>query len=148
MRKFTKKHYVAAGAAAVIVAAGAGTAFAYWSSTGTGSGTGSTGTGTNDLSAVSVATSALVPGGNSVVDFAVHNSNANSSEHFASVGYTITPSVPGCSASYFTITGLPTNQTVAANGTTHQNITVSFADSADNQDVCKDNTLAIAYTLN
>jgi hypothetical protein len=141
------KQYLAAGAAAVIVAAGAGTAFAYWSSTGTGSGSGSTGAGTNDLTAVSAATTALVPGGHSVVDFAVTNNNTTSSEHFSSVSYTITPSDSGCSASYFTITGLPTDQTVAAGATTHQDITVSFADSADNQDVCKSNTLAIAYTI-
>jgi hypothetical protein len=148
MRRFTKKQYLVAGVAALVIAGTAGTALAYWSSTGTGSGTGSTGAGSNDLTAVSAATTALTPGGSSVVDFAVSNSNATSSEHFTNVTYTITPSVSGCLAGDFSISGLPTNQTVGAGATTHQDITVSMANTALDQNLCKSNTLAIAYTIN
>jgi hypothetical protein len=146
--RFSKKALIATGTGAVVAMAIGGLALAYWTSTGTGTGTGSTGAGTNDLTAVSAATSALTPGGTSVVDFAVTNSNATTSEHFSSVSYTITPSDSGCLASDFSISGLPINQTVAANSTTHQNVTVSFADSGISQNACKSNTLAIAYTIN
>lgn len=146
--RFSKKALIATGTGAVVAMAIGGLALAYWSSTGTGTGSGSTGAGSNDLSAVSVATSALVPGGNSIVDFAVTNADTQSSEHFSSVSYTITPSDPACLAADFSISGLPTNQTVAPGATTHQNVTVSFANTALNQDACKNNTLAIAYTLN
>ncbi len=146
--RFSKKALIATGTGAVVAMAAGGLALAYWSSTGTGTGTGSTGTGSNDLTAVSAATSALVPGGSSVVDFAVTNADTHSSEHFSSVSYTITPSDSSCLAGDFSITGLPTNQTVSPASTTHQNITISFANTAISQDACKGNTLAIAYTLN
>jgi hypothetical protein len=47
MRKFSKKQYLAAGAAAALIAGGAGVAFAYWTSTGSGSGTATTDTAKN-----------------------------------------------------------------------------------------------------
>src|SRR5690348_7098064 len=133
MRKFTKKQYLAAGAAAVIIAGGAGAAFAYWTSTGGGSGSASVGAGTNDLVATGNAATALVPGGTSSIAFNVHNNNTQSSEHFGSVSYQIATGVPNCSATDFSITGLPSNQTVAPGGDATATATIAMANTDQDQ---------------
>ena len=76
MRKFSKKTYLAAGAAAVVVASGAGVAFAYWTSSGAGSGSGSVGTSTGTLVVTGTAATALTPTNSSTVTFKVANDAA------------------------------------------------------------------------
>jgi hypothetical protein len=148
MRKFSKKQYLVAGAAAVIVAAGTGAAYAYWSSTGGGSGTASVGAGTNDLVAAGDASTALVPGGSSAIDFTITNTNTTTSEHYTSVTYSIDTGVVGCLASDFTISGLPGAATIAAGATAHTAATIAMADTGVSQDACKSADLAITYTIN
>jgi hypothetical protein len=147
MHRFSKKQYLIAGAAAVVVAAGGGAAYAYWSSTGTGSGGASVGAGTNDLTALGSASTALVPGGSSPVDFTITNNNTTTSEHYSSVTYTIDTGVADCLASDFTITGLPGAATIAPNTTVHTAATISMADTAVDQNACKSANLSITYTI-
>jgi hypothetical protein len=160
--KVSKK--VAAGLAAGAVAlAGAGVAYSYWSAGGTGSGSASVGAGTDDLSASSTADSAVVPGGTADLDLTVSNGSTTTSEHFASISYTIsndnewdaTNNPTGCKSSDFSITGLPTDVTVAPSGSVEYNAANTNApvlsmtdDTANSQDGCKNANLDIEYTVN
>ena len=145
MRKFSKKQYLAAGAAAVIVAAGAGVAFAYWTSTGTGSGTATTGTdGGWTVVVDSIDLHNLSPNGPSdTVTFHVTNAGTgvqNLASTVASV--TGTSAGPDCTAANFT-TG-PTTITygdVAASATVTGTFDVQMIDTGDDQDLCKSVTV-------
>jgi hypothetical protein len=122
MRKFSKKHYLAAGAAAALIVGGAGMAYAYWTTTGSGDGSGSAGTTSNWTVAFQTTTDdtagvALSPGGaTQTVHFTVKNADsghaalndvtltvANAASAFSSRANT---SLPACTASDFEISNV------------------------------------------
>jgi hypothetical protein len=140
MRKFSKKGYIAAGAAAVIVAAGAGTALAYWTRTGSGTGSATTGT-SSDFTVVIDSThlADLTPGGpTDVVAFHVTNPGTGHQNFTSAVASVVDTSNPGCTHSDFAITG-----TTAAYGNLGPSATVdgSFGlqmiDTGVAQNACK-----------
>lgn len=146
MRKLSKKIVIGAAATA-IVAAGAGVAFAYWTASGSGTGTGATGTSTA-FGVSATAVSGLVPGGSANSTLTLTNSTT-SSQHFNGVNYAVTGLNTGCSASDFSVTGLPSNDTIAPNAHKDYTVVVNFADDpAVSQDACKNSALTITYTLN
>ncbi|MCU1657695.1 MAG: hypothetical protein JWO57_2351 [Pseudonocardiales bacterium] len=154
MRKFSKKQYLAAGAAAVIIAGGAGTAFAYWttSGSGTGSGTAATANGTLGLHA-SFASDTLTPGNSVPVSFTADNTN--SSDLQVGTVHTVVTTTPAvdatgtCNASWFSVADVTENQVITHNtsGTAlATGGTLVFAESGTNQDGCKGATITLTLT--
>lgn len=158
MRKFTKKQYLAAGAAAVIIAGGAGAAFAYWTTSGSGSGSATTGTSAA-LTVTQVGTiSGLVPGGAAQpVDFTITNGKSTP-QYVTSVSYSIASikkadntDATGCSAADFTLVQPNAiGQDLASGDTTFSPSGASLAmrDLSTNQDGCKNVTVNLAFTSN
>jgi hypothetical protein len=159
MRKFSKKQYLAAGAAAVIVAAGAGVAFAYWTADGTGTGSASTGTTTGiDINQTSVITG-LYPGGAPVALAGNFDNNNSGPIHVAQVTVAVASgwseqadlTKPACTAADFTLTQPdPTNAEIPAGSgvSSWSGATIQLTDLATNQDNCKNVTVDLAYTSN
>ena len=134
MRKFTKKQYLAAGAAAVIIAGGAGAAFAYWTTSGTGTGSATTGSSSTwEVSSDAATGDALTPGGpTDTVAFHITNNNSGV-QRLRTVTVTVAnsdgsawTSVSGCSAADYSV-GTPAFNPgdVASGGTVDGTVTIS-----------------------
>jgi hypothetical protein len=140
MRKFNKKIVIAVAASVVAVAVGGGIAFAYWTTSGTGTGTATNATTNGTVTLHASYANGLTPGASETVTYTADNSGTSSL--FVT---TITPVVSidaghsGCLATDFTIPATSSNTTVAANsaGVAAGTGTLSFADTAANQDACK-----------
>jgi len=152
MRKFTKKQYLAAGAAAVIIAGGAGAAFAYWTSTGSGTGSASTGTSTSWAVTTDAADGdALTPGGpTDTITFHIQN-NSSGVQHLNAVQVTVAnndgttwDAVSGCSAADYSV-GTPdfTAGDVASGATVTGTVTISMNNLSSNQDGCQNATVPL-----
>jgi hypothetical protein len=160
VRKFSKKQYIAAGAAAVIIAGGAGAAFAYWTTTGSGSGTGSTTAGTVDqLTFTQNTLSAMYPGDSSQ-DLIVKVTNTSGERAYvSSVKAYVTTDKADCTGADFLLNGeaAPSTagtavalgwaaQDLAKNGgNANATSTIQFNDTDANQDACKSATVTINY---
>jgi hypothetical protein len=142
-----KKKILIAAAATLVI--GAGSAFAYWSTTGSGSGTGTTAASNGTVVLHASFATGLTPGGSTPVTFTADNAGSSSLQ----VG-TVTSVVSAsgtCDASWFTIAPVVENQTIAAgaSGTQLANKgTLSFADTATNQDSCKGATITLTLSSN
>ena len=153
---FTKKRIAVVSSFAGLTLATGGVALAYWSSTGTGSGTASTTAGTNDLTINSDSASGLVPGGQQTLALHIANPNLTTNEHFNTVSvvisvsnaYDVSTNPTGCKAGDFSVTGLPSNETVLAGATNAYSPVVHFANSLDDQNGCKSQTVSFAYSSN
>lgn len=162
MRKFSRKQYLAAGAAAVIIAGGAGVAFAYW--TNSGSGSGSADTGTNSAITVNQTNDALsgglVPGG-SAQQLSGDFTNGNSSPVYVhQVTVSIRPGFseqadtdkPACMATDFDLVQPDVTDAEVASGAntgSWDGASISLRDeTAFNQDNCKNVTVPLDYSSN
>lgn len=148
MRKMTKKNKVLAAAGALaLVAGGGGAAFAYWTTTGTGSGTGanSAGGGTVDLHATFA--DGLAPGNAVSVAYTADNLSTTATQVGALTSW-VTTSDAGCLPAWFTVTSVTSNSLVAAHavGTSVGAGTLTFLDSAANQDACKTAVITVHVT--
>jgi len=150
MPKLNKK--IAAGvAAAAIVAAGAGSAYAYWSTTGSGSGSGTNASSNGTVSLHAAFADGLTPGASEAVTYTADNAGSSSLQ----VG-TITPTVSvdaahsTCLVSDFSIAPTASNTTVPAHSTGYAvgSGTLSFADTAVNQDGCKGAIITLTLASN
>jgi len=153
MRKFTKKQYLAAGAAAVIIAGGAGAAFAYWTTTGSGNGSAQNASSNGTITLHAAFADGLTPGASETVTYTADNPGSSS----LYVG-TITPTVSidsahataRCQASDFSIAPTVSNTRVVAGatGTAAGTGTLAFADTGANQDACKGATVNLTLASN
>ena len=144
MRKFTKKQYLAAGAAAVIVAGGAGVAFAYWTSDGTGTGSATTGDSKNFVVTVDALTGAdLTPGGpTDTVNFTVKNPGSGNQNFSLAKAKVVKTSNAGCTAADFAVTNLTAAYGDLAGGATaNGSFALQMIDGPANQDACKNVTV-------
>jgi hypothetical protein len=144
MRKFSKKQYLAAGAAAVIVASGAGVAFAYWTSTGTGSGTATTDSATNwNVVVDSTNLHDLSPAGPiETVHFHVTNPSSGVQNLQNTIASVVSTSHAGCGAGDFTVgTTSITYGDVASHTTVDGTFTLQMRNLASNQDACQGATV-------
>jgi hypothetical protein len=159
MRKFSKKKYLAVGAAAVIVASGAGVAFAYWTAGGTGSGQASTGTTTGITVNQTSTITGLYPGGSAVALAGDFSNSNNGPVQVAQVSVAVHPTwsaqadntKPPCTGDDFTLTQPdPTNAEIAsgAHVGSWSGATILLKDTGSNQDNCKNVTVALDYTSN
>ena len=132
--------------AALLTLAGAGIAFAYWTSTGTGDGTAQTGESTAFTITADAPDGTLAPGNaGQTVDFHVTNPSA-SPQFLTSVTATLantdgTPWVPtgDCDIADYTVamtTPAPVGD-IAGGATVDGMITVTLANTAENQDDCQ-----------
>jgi len=149
MRKMTKKNKIAAVAmSAALVAVGGGAAYAYWSTTGSGTGSAAASAGNNEVTLHSSFAVGIAPGETRAVTYTADNSNTSSTV-VAGLAPTVATSDPTkCLASWFTVdaTTTPVPVTAKTNGTTVGTGTLTFLDSADNQDACKAATITVNVT--
>ena len=140
MKRNARKWLVLLGVVAVVAGMAAFGAYAYWTASGTGAGTASVGSDSGVTIAVTSTGAALYPGGSATITFHVHN---NSSSSPVTVGDVVqdgpvTGLPGGCSAADFSFADVTLNESVAAgsNGAVHTG-TLSMANTASNQDACK-----------
>jgi hypothetical protein len=161
-RRFIKRRKLAAFSVVAVLAI-AGAAIAYFTDSGSGTGNATVGTSGHFTVAQTGSTGTMYPGsGTSVLSFSITNNNSaeqsvstvtNASVNADTNGY-ITEnnganSVAGCKASWFHIDAATVTPADLATGqSTTGSVTVSMpADSADNQDNCKNATPDINYTV-
>ena len=148
MRKLSKKGKVYAVAASIaLVAASGGAAFAYWSTTGSGSGSAANSAGGGTVTLHATFNAGLAPGNSTAVAYTADNSS-NTSTVVGALSATVSTSDPNCLASWFTVTATTSNSTAAPNsvGTSVGSGTLTFANSAVNQDACKSATVTVTVS--
>jgi hypothetical protein len=146
MRKLSKKGKVYAAAASIaLVAASGGAAYAYWTTTGTGSGGAANSAGGGTVTLHSSFLPGLAPGNATPVAYTADNST-NTGTVVGALSATVTTSDPThCLATWFTVTSVTSNSSVAPNssGTSVGSGTLTFLNDAANQDSCKSATVTV-----
>ncbi|HJW00900.1 MAG TPA: hypothetical protein VJ617_17550 [Arthrobacter sp.] len=147
MRTMTKKNKVLAAAGALaLVAGGGGAAYAYWTTTGSGNGTATNSAGGGTVTLHATFGGGLAPGNNVSVAYTADNSTTSSTQVGALSAAVSTSDPANCLASWFDVTAVTSNTTVAAGatGTSVGSGTLTFNDNATvNQDACKSAVVTI-----
>ncbi|MFF0264102.1 hypothetical protein [Kribbella sp. NPDC004536] len=142
-----KKKILIAAAATLVI--GAGSAFAYWSTTGSGTGAGTNAASNGNIVLHASFANGLTPGASTPVTFTADNPGS-SSLRIGTVTSVVSASGT-CDSNWFTIPAVLEDQTIAA-GATGVTLagagTLTFADSAANQDACKGATVTLTLTSN
>lgn len=140
--------------AAILTLVGGGVALAYWTSGGTGDGAATTGTaGTFDIT-VDGPVGEIAPGNaGETIDFHVFNNGTNT-QHLSDVTATLadangTPWLPdgGCLASDYTVdmsTPAPAGD-IAPGGSVDGQVTVTLANTGENQDACQGQSVPVHF---
>jgi hypothetical protein len=140
MKRYARKRLVLLGVVAVVAGMAAFGAYAYWTASGTGAGTATVGTDSGVTIAVTNTGAALYPGGSATITFHVQNDSTSSAVTVGKVVQDgpVTGLPVGCSAADFSFADVTLNESVAAsgNGANHTG-TLSMANTASNQDACK-----------
>jgi hypothetical protein len=151
MRTFLKsKKGIVALLATLAVAISAVGAYAYWTTTGAGTGSAANASSNGTIVLHASFAPGLTPGASEPVSFTADNLNS-SSLYVGTVSSVVSTSNPGCLAADFTVPAAIENQTIPANtsgvalGT---GSTITFADTAVNQDACKGATVTLTLTSN
>ena len=142
---------------AILTLAGAGVAYAYWTSTGTGTGTATTGESTPFTITSAAAVGTIEPGGaGQTIAFTVDNP-ADVPQYLTEVTVTLADEdgnawnpTGTCEAEDYdaTITTAPTAGEIAASGTAAGVVTVTLANTTENQDDCQGQTVPLYFTAN
>jgi hypothetical protein len=144
MQKLMRKRILMPVVALVALAV-AGIAVAYFTATGTGSGTATVGTDSGVTITDVTFDSTLYPGGSTVVRFTINNPSSDTSVSVDEVvadtnagtnGITGLPA--GCEASDFTFADVTVDEAIAAGRSTTATGRLEMANTASNQDACKD----------
>ncbi|MHC6230006.1 hypothetical protein ACX5I6_09935 [Arthrobacter sp. MMS24-T111] len=142
----TKKNKIAAVAmSAALVAVGGGAAYAYWSTNGSGTGNAAASSGTKDVVLHTSFAADIAPGETRAVTYTADNPNTSSTVVGSLTPSVVTSDPTNCLASWFTVDASNTPTTVLANttGTTVGTGTLTFKDTATNQDACKSATITV-----
>ncbi|WP_427890052.1 hypothetical protein ACQHIV_41170 [Kribbella sp. GL6] len=142
-----KKKIIIAAAATLVI--GAGSAFAYWSTTGAGTGSAATASANGTVTLHASFAAGLTPGGSTPVTFTADNPGSSSLQ-VGTVTSVVTASGT-CDPTWFTIAPVAENQTIAAGASGVQLATkgtLTFADTATNQDSCKGATVTLTLSSN
>jgi hypothetical protein len=147
MRKLSRKNkIVAASAALALTAVGGGAAVAYWSTTGTGGGSAKNSAGLGTVTLTATFEPGLAPGGSTTIAYTAKN-NTTSSTLVGTLTPTVTTSDAGCLPVWFSATAVSSNTTLAAGATGSVGSgTLSFTDTAGNQDACKGAVVTVSVT--
>ena len=146
MRRFNKRG-LAAFAIGTIVIASAGAGFAYWTQSGGGSGSGTVGT-TGTVTVTGTVGGGLFPGGSVPVTYTAANSGT-SAVRLGTVSGSVTAATGGCDITAFSLADAAENVDVAGGATAQAlptNGTLSMANTAANQNNCKNSTLTLTLT--
>ena len=151
MPTFTRKRKIIALAVAGFVLAGTAAAVAYWTTTGSGTGSQTNASSNGTVTLHATFSTGLTPGGTKTVTYTADNAGTTSLRVA-----TITPVVSidathvtaGCLVADFTIPATVSNTTVPAGGSgvAVGTGTLSFADTAINQDGCKGATVTLTLS--
>ena len=149
MRTLSKKQKALVAGVAAAALGTSGVAYAYWTTTGSGSGTGTVAAtnGTLALTA-SFPTVGLYPGGAVAVTYKASNAGATDLQ-VGTVHAVVTTSDVDCLPGDFTIPDVIENQVILAGATnvTLANAgTLTFANTALNQDDCKGATITLTLS--
>jgi hypothetical protein len=145
MSTLSKKNKIAVAAAtAGMLALGGGAAIAYWTTTGSGGGSAAASAGGGTVTLHAAFNTDLAPGTSSPVAYTADNAN-DSSTDVGALSATVSTSDTGCLPEWFDVTAVTSNSTVAARstGTSVGAGTLTFKDSAANQDACKGATITV-----
>lgn len=149
MRPMTKKNKIAAVAlSATLLAAGGGAAYAYWSTTGSGTGSAAASSGTKDVVLHTSFSADIAPGEERVVTYTADNPNTSSTVVGSLAASVATSDPTNCLASWFVVDA-PTGSTAVAAGAKGASLgtgTLTFTDTATNQDSCKSATITVNVT--
>lgn len=135
-----------AGVLTVGTAAGA---FAYWSTTGSGTGSATNASSNGNVVLHATFAGGLTPGASEQVAFTGDN-GGTSSLYVGTIHSVVTTSDPTCLAGDFTVADVVSNTALApgASGTALGAGSITFHDSALNQDGCKGATVTLTLTSN
>lgn len=147
VRKFSKKTTAALTAAFLIIGGGA---YAFWTTSGQGtvSAPNAASNGTVVLNATFA--SGLTPGASVPVTYTANNAGT-SSLRVGTISHVVSTSDPLCLPADFTISNVASNTTVPAGSTNFALAgtgTLTFTDTAVNQDACKSATVTLTLTSN
>lgn len=145
--KFSRKTKVLATTAALLV--GGGAAFAYWSTLSTGSGDGTNADSNGTLVLTANFSDGLTPGGTKTVSYTATNSGGTSSLRVGTIAHVVSTDDPACLPADFTIPNVVSNTTVPAGATNFPLAgtgTLTFKDTAVNQDACKGATVTLTLS--
>jgi hypothetical protein len=153
-RQFRKRLVIPVAVALVAIIAVSGIAYAYWTASGSGTGTGSTDPGVSDLTVHGAALSAMYPGDSSQTTSVTITNNATASAHVTSVSISglTTSAGASCDSSNFSIGGpvaVPAGSQNIAHGAsvTVNGPTIQFNNLPTNQDLCKNVTVTVTYSV-
>lgn len=145
--KFSRKTVAALTAAFLIIGGGA---YAYWTTTSQGTGSAPNAASNGSLVLTAAIPSGLTPGASVPVTYTATN-GGTSSLRVGTISHVVSTSDPLCLPGDFTIPNVASNTTVPA-GATNLPIagtgTLTFADTAINQDACKSATVTLTLTAN
>jgi hypothetical protein len=146
--RITRKRRIALGAAAL--AGIAALAYAYWTGTGSGTGTGDVGTG-GSVTLTGTVTDGVAPGTSVPVSFTAANATDSpirvTTVHLESVS--VDAGHSGCNTADFSMADVTQNHQVPGNATAEplpNNGSLAMANTAVNQDACKNATLTLTLS--
>jgi hypothetical protein len=154
--QFKKRRLIPVALAILVLVVGSGVAYAYWSSTGGGIGTANAAAGTIPVTVNQTPLIGMYPGQTQTLSGTFNNPNAGQVYVAAvTVAFDATTPVnlngnPGpCAPSNFTLGGTATVNAEVLPGTPQGSwtgLTITFNDTAGNQDGCKGATVNLVYT--
>lgn len=149
MRKLSIKSKVAVVVATAGLVGIGGGAFAYWTTTGSGSGNAAASAGGQVVTLHAAFNAGLTPGQSTAVAYTADNAN-DTSTVVGALSASVSTSVPQCDPTWFNVTAVTSNSTVAAHasGVSVGSGTLTFKDSALNQDACKGAVITVSVTSN
>jgi hypothetical protein len=145
----TKKGFALLAMLAVAAVAAVG-AYAYWTTTGSGNGSALNASSNGTIVLHASFAPGLTPGASEAVSFTADNLNS-SSLYVGTVSSVVSTSDAGCLPADFTVPPAIENQTIPANTSGVAlgiDSTITFADTALNQDHCKGATVTLTLTSN
>lgn len=149
MRKLSIKSKVAVAVTTAGLIGIGGGAFAYWTTTGTGSGNAAASAGGQTVVLHATFNAGLTPGESEAVTYTADNGN-DTSTVVGALTASVSTSVAQCDPAWFSVTALTSNSTVAGHttGVSVGTGTLTFKDSAANQDACKGAIITVSATSN
>jgi hypothetical protein len=155
-KHLSKRRLIPVAVALLALVCASGVAYAYWTASGSGTGTGHTAAGVTSLTATSAALNDMYPGDSAQpIVITVHNPTTQT-VYVTSVAVSVGDSTPsGCGAANFTVLLSPVavGAEIAASGNltlsspTYTPPTIQFKDLASNQDVCKNVTVNLSFSI-
>lgn len=151
MRTISRQKKLAVVSIATIAVLGTGTAaYAYWTTTGSGSGTGSVRAENGTVVLNGTVDEPLAPGESSPVHFTAGNAST-SDLYVGTIHAVVSTNKAGCAVTDFTLPDVAANQVIPAGAIARpitSTGTLTFANTAANQDACKGAEITLTLTSN